>query len=266
MKPDFHQTFRDPGPEFRSAPFWAWNAAITREGVREQIPIFAEMGYGGFFIHSRPGLATPYLSREWFDRVRDAVDAAEKAGLKAWLYDEDRWPSGAAGGLVTKDKRYRMRYLHFSLDREFPKLEDSVELEGVVVIMVEFASKVSQNALEKRVDSAHVESAVLKKNVAQSLACFDDDLVKVVVFKHQLEVVDIFPLTFTQQMEFVDNALLHFVGGLVGKGYSEHVPVEEVALAQLELVFKVLAYHDFLSSRVTQQVCDKGACKGVGLA
>ena len=104
MKPDFHQTFRDPGPEFRSAPFWAWNAAIAREGVREQVPIFAEMGYGGFFIHSRPGLATPYLSREWFDRVRDAVEAAEKAGLKAWLYDEDRWPSGTAGGILTAER------------------------------------------------------------------------------------------------------------------------------------------------------------------
>ena len=100
----FRETFRNPGPEFRSAPFWAWNSAITREGVREQVPVFAAMGYGGFFIHSRPGLATPYLSREWFDRVRDAVDAAEKAGLKAWLYDEDRWPSGTAGGFLTAER------------------------------------------------------------------------------------------------------------------------------------------------------------------
>ena len=31
--------------------------------------------------------------------------------MHASLYDEDRWPSGAAGGLATKDKRYRMQYL-----------------------------------------------------------------------------------------------------------------------------------------------------------
>ena len=104
MSADFHAAFRSPGPEFRSAPFWAWNAAITREGVREQVPLFAAMGYGGFFIHSRPGLATPYLSEEWFARVRDAVEAAEKAGLKAWLYDEDRWPSGTAGGFLTRER------------------------------------------------------------------------------------------------------------------------------------------------------------------
>ena len=32
--------------------------------------------------------------------VRAAVDAAQQNGVKAWLYDEDRWPSGAAGGIV----------------------------------------------------------------------------------------------------------------------------------------------------------------------
>ncbi|MEI7905164.1 MAG: glycosyl hydrolase, partial [Candidatus Firestonebacteria bacterium] len=29
--------------------------------------------------------------------------------MEAWLYDEDRWPSGAAGGLVTKNPKYRQR-------------------------------------------------------------------------------------------------------------------------------------------------------------
>ena len=41
--------------------------------------------------------------------------------MLAWLYDEDRWPSGAAGGLVTKDHRYRQRFLVFS--REKPECE-----------------------------------------------------------------------------------------------------------------------------------------------
>lgn len=31
--------------------------------------------------------------------------------MLAYLYDEDRWPSGAAGGLVTKDEQYRARCL-----------------------------------------------------------------------------------------------------------------------------------------------------------
>lgn len=33
--------------------------------------------------------------------------------MKAWIYDEDRWPSGAAGGLVTRDDRFKVKELHF---------------------------------------------------------------------------------------------------------------------------------------------------------
>ena len=62
-------------------------------------------------MHSRVGLDTPYLSDEWFDCVEACVDEAEKQDMKAWLYDEDRWPSGAAGGLVTRNPKYRMRAL-----------------------------------------------------------------------------------------------------------------------------------------------------------
>ena len=35
------------------------------------------------------------------------ADKAVKEQMLCWLYDEDRWPSGFAGGLVTKDKQYR---------------------------------------------------------------------------------------------------------------------------------------------------------------
>ena len=58
-------------------------------------------GFGGFFMHAREGLQTEYLSEDWFDRIAAAVKEAEAHDLEAWLYDEDRWPSGCAGGLVT---------------------------------------------------------------------------------------------------------------------------------------------------------------------
>ncbi|MBQ6351987.1 MAG: hypothetical protein IJJ28_01800, partial [Lentisphaeria bacterium] len=123
----------NPGPEFRSAPFWAWNGKLEEGELREQIRAMKQMGMGGFFMHSRLGLDTPYLSEEWFDLVAACVDEAEKLGMKAWLYDEDRWPSGTAGGLVTKDKRFRIRYLQCSVDTEFPEREDSVELARYAV-------------------------------------------------------------------------------------------------------------------------------------
>jgi len=69
------------------------------------------MGLGGFFMHSRVGLDTAYLSDDWFECVEACIDEAKKLKMRAWLYDEDRWPSGAAGGLVTKDPKYRARTL-----------------------------------------------------------------------------------------------------------------------------------------------------------
>ena len=33
--------------------------------------------------------------------------------MEAWLYDEDRWPSGFAGGYVTKKVSNRLGYLFF---------------------------------------------------------------------------------------------------------------------------------------------------------
>jgi len=102
---------KSAGAEFRASPFWAWNAKLKPAELRRQIRVFHEMGLGGFFMHSRVGLATPYLGKEWFECIRTCVEEAKRLKMQAWLYDEDRWPSGAAGGLVTRNPAYRARAL-----------------------------------------------------------------------------------------------------------------------------------------------------------
>ncbi|MBQ9338537.1 MAG: hypothetical protein IJS14_14700 [Lentisphaeria bacterium] len=104
------KNFRAPGAEFRGAPFWAWNAKLDPKELVRQIRIFKQMGLGGFFMHSRVGLDTEYLGREWFDCVKACVAEAKRLGMQANLYDEDRWPSGAAGSLVTREDRYKFRF------------------------------------------------------------------------------------------------------------------------------------------------------------
>ncbi len=103
--------FKNPPSEFRGAPFWSWNADLSPERLCEQIRNMKKMGMGGFFMHSRVGLKTPYLGKKWFDCVKACIDEAKKSGVNAWLYDEDRWPSGAAGGIVTADDRFKMKQL-----------------------------------------------------------------------------------------------------------------------------------------------------------
>jgi len=102
-------SFNAPGNKFRGAPFWAWNDHLETTELRRQIRLMHEMGMGGFFMHARVGLGTAYLSDEWFQCVSTCIDEAEKFDMQVWLYDEDRWPSGSAGGLVTADPKYRAR-------------------------------------------------------------------------------------------------------------------------------------------------------------
>lgn len=103
--------FKCPASVYRGKPFWAWNGKLEPDELRRQIRLMQRMGLGGFFMHSRVGLDTAYLSPAWFDGVRTCIDEAKKLGMEAWLYDEDRWPSGAAGGLVTKNPAFHARYL-----------------------------------------------------------------------------------------------------------------------------------------------------------
>lgn len=92
--------FRNPGKQYRPAPFWSWNGTLTPTEVRRQIELMHEQGFGGFFMHSRVGLETPYLGEEWMNAVSAGISAALEYDMEAWFYDEDKWPSGFAGGMV----------------------------------------------------------------------------------------------------------------------------------------------------------------------
>ena len=110
--------WKTPDASFRGKPFWCWNAKLEKGELMRQLPVFKEMGMGGVFMHSRTGLATEYLGDEWFELVNACADEAQKLGMEAWLYDEDRWPSGSAGGIATREDRYRMRYLRLKIHAE----------------------------------------------------------------------------------------------------------------------------------------------------
>ncbi|MCL2043077.1 MAG: hypothetical protein FWG89_02945 [Treponema sp.] len=103
--------FKNPASEYRATPFWAWNNALDKDELVWQIEQLKKMGFGGFHMHVRTGLATEYMSDEHMEAVSACVEKARQEKMLAWLYDEDRWPSGAAGGLVTKNPQYRQCYL-----------------------------------------------------------------------------------------------------------------------------------------------------------
>lgn len=97
---DLALEFADPSPEFSTAPFWVWNDLVTREKIDLQLRAFKDQGIDQLFIHPRPGLITEYLSDEWFALCRYALERAEELNMRIWLYDENSFPSGFAGGHV----------------------------------------------------------------------------------------------------------------------------------------------------------------------
>jgi len=106
------QEFKNPSSTYRPAPFWSWNDKLDKEELKRQISEMAEKGWGGYFMHSRVGLVTGYLSQQWMEMIRTCAQQAKATKTYAWLYDEDKWPSGFAGGEVpTSSESYRSRAL-----------------------------------------------------------------------------------------------------------------------------------------------------------
>ena len=131
------EEFKNPPAFFRGAPFWAWNNKLDAEQLTRQIHYFKEMGMGGYHIHCRVGLDTPYLGKEFMDCVSACIEEGKKEGLYTYLYDEDRWPSGAAGGIVTKQREYRSRHLLFVPEGMDKKESQDCRLLGIYRIELE---------------------------------------------------------------------------------------------------------------------------------
>ncbi len=94
--------FKNPTKEYRAAPFWSWNCELKKDVLEKQIEVMKKMGFGGYYMHTRVGMATPYLSDEFMSLVGACIEKGKQEDMNSYLYDEDRWPSGTAGGFTVK--------------------------------------------------------------------------------------------------------------------------------------------------------------------
>ncbi|MHC4533951.1 MAG: glycosyl hydrolase [Planctomycetota bacterium] len=92
--------FAAPPREYSSAPLWVWNDMLTEEQIVSTMRDLAGQKVMQVFVHPRPGLMTPYLSDDWFRLWKVALKEAERLDMNVWIYDENSYPSGFAGGLV----------------------------------------------------------------------------------------------------------------------------------------------------------------------
>lgn len=98
------EQFQTPAEEYKSRPLWFWNDSLdnmTKEQIREiMVNSQSESGYFGFGI--LPNWIDNYMSDEYLELYRYALEVAEELGMKMCLYDENGFPSGTAGGLLNK--------------------------------------------------------------------------------------------------------------------------------------------------------------------
>ncbi|KAI9739453.1 MAG: hypothetical protein M1818_005141 [Claussenomyces sp. TS43310] len=107
--------FKNPTSEYRGCPFWVWNCRLHEAQLLRQIDVFEKMGMGGVTIHVRTGLDTEYLGEEFMNLINSSASYLESKGLSCNLYDDDRWPSGAAGGKVIQENaEHKGKHLLFT--------------------------------------------------------------------------------------------------------------------------------------------------------
>jgi len=97
---EVRRLFQNPPREYASAPLWVWNDQLTEEQIRGTLRDLAGQKVKQVFVHPRPGLMTPYLGEDWFRLWKVALNEAARLDMNVWIYDENSYPSGFAGGLV----------------------------------------------------------------------------------------------------------------------------------------------------------------------
>src|ERR1700690_1880639 len=78
---------------------WYWPRRLDLELISSDMGELEKLGIGGVcLLPDAPGLK--YLSPEFWQTVKLTVEEAVRRNYRIWLYDENGFPSGTAGGDV----------------------------------------------------------------------------------------------------------------------------------------------------------------------
>jgi len=109
--------FSDPPAELR--PLQIVHGLPPTQATPEAMTNLKELGLGG--IVCNVNFNNYMRSEEHWRTLINAVEACEKTGLIVWIYDEDGYPSGAAGGLVIeKDPKFEALALAYDQSSATP--------------------------------------------------------------------------------------------------------------------------------------------------
>ena len=96
--------FREPPPEYGVTLWWGWDGPMDEAVITRDLDAIRAKGLRSVLIEAGYGMSAPYLSPGWFERVRFAVAEARRRGMRVWIEDEGKYPSGFAGGKFSAER------------------------------------------------------------------------------------------------------------------------------------------------------------------
>lgn len=96
--------FKSPPAEYGMILWWGWDGPMTDTVIKRDLDRIKTMGFRGVMIEAGYGMTAKYLSPQWFEMVKVAVSEAKIRGMKVWIEDEGKYPSGFAGGKFSQER------------------------------------------------------------------------------------------------------------------------------------------------------------------
>jgi hypothetical protein len=96
--------FNTPPSEYGMILWWGWDGPMSDTVIKRDLDRIKDMGFRGVMIEAGYGMTAKYLSPEWFELVKLAVDQAKTREMRVWIEDEGKYPSGFAGGKFSNER------------------------------------------------------------------------------------------------------------------------------------------------------------------
>lgn len=132
--------WKNPPAEYGPEPYFGLNGAVTVESLAHDLDTAKTIGFRAVTVQAGNGMATPYLTPEYFAFFKQFAEEAKKRDMRIWIVDDLGYPSGFAGGLISKQTP-ELRMQALSLTPGIPvkageSLNQSVSANAVSAVAV----------------------------------------------------------------------------------------------------------------------------------
>ncbi len=95
--------FENPPAEYSITFYWGWDGHVTEEVIARDLDEFKSKNVQVVTLEPGYNMRNSYLSDGWLEDVKTAVEMAKERGMKVYLVDEGKYPSGFAGGKIVNE-------------------------------------------------------------------------------------------------------------------------------------------------------------------